>query len=74
MSAWRDFIARPLRALHLDSIRNRILALAVLATLIPTLATTFISYGRNRRALSEKVDQELRGTSSETVRSIVAQT
>jgi diguanylate cyclase (GGDEF)-like protein len=70
MSAWGDFIARPLRALHLDSIRNRILALAVLATLIPTLATTFISYGRNRRALSEKVDQELRGTSSEAARAL----
>src|SRR5258706_4777839 len=70
MTAWGERIARPLRALHLDSIRNKILALSVLATLIPTLATTVISYGRNRRALSEKVNQELRGTSSETARAI----
>jgi len=70
MSDWGARIARPLRALHIDSIRNKILALAVLATLIPTLAMTVISYGRNRRALSEKVDQELRGTSSETARAI----
>jgi diguanylate cyclase (GGDEF)-like protein len=70
MTDWGERIARPLRALHLDSIRNRILALAVLATLIPTLATTIVSYGRNRRALTEKVDQELRGTSSETARAI----
>src|SRR5260370_149708 len=33
-------------------------------------ATTVMSYGRNRRALSEKVNQELRGTSSETARAI----
>src|SRR5467141_43618 len=70
MTDWGERIARPLRALHLDSIRNKILALSVLATLIPTLATTVISYGRNRRALSEKVNQELRGTSSETARAI----
>ncbi len=70
MTDWGERIARPLRALHLDSIRNKILALAVLATLIPTLATTVLSYGRNRRALSEKVDQELRGTSSETARAL----
>jgi len=35
MTDWGERIARPLRALHLDSIRNKILALAVLATLIP---------------------------------------
>jgi diguanylate cyclase (GGDEF)-like protein len=70
MTDWGERIARPLRALHLDTIRNRILALSVLATLVPTLATTIVSYGRNRRALTEKVDQELRGTSSETARAI----
>jgi len=70
MTDWGERIARPLRALYLDSIRNKILALAVLATLIPTLATTIVSYGRNRRALSDKVDQQLRGTSSETARAL----
>jgi len=70
MSDWGERIARPLRALHLDTIRNKILALSVLATLIPTLATTMLSYGRNRRALSEKINQELRGTSSETARAL----
>ena len=70
MSDWGTFIARPLRALRLDSIRNKILALAVVAALIPSLAATVISYGRNRRALSQKVDQALRGTSSETARAL----
>ena len=70
MSDWEALIARPLRALRLDSIRKQILALVVLATLIPTLATTVVSYGRNRLALSDKVDQELRGASSEAARAI----
>ena len=70
MTDWGERIARPLRALHLDSIRNKILALSVLATLIPTVTTTILSYGRNRRALSEKIDQELRGTSSEAARAL----
>ena len=70
MSTWDEIISRPLRALHLDSIRNKILALAVLATVIPTLATTVVSYRRHRRSLAEKIDQELRGASSETARAI----
>jgi diguanylate cyclase (GGDEF)-like protein len=70
VSTWEELISRPLRALHLDSIRNKILALAVLATVIPTLATTVVSYRRHRQSLAEKVDQELRGASSETARAI----
>ena len=68
MSAWEDLIARPLRALHLGSIRNRILLLAVLATLVPALATTCVSYGRNRQSLLEQTDRELRAASSEAAR------
>ena len=68
MSAWQDLIARPLRALHLGSIRNRILLLAVLATLVPALATTCVSYGRNRQSLLEQTDRELHAASSEAAR------
>ena len=68
MSAWQDLIARPLRALHLGSIRNRILLLAVLATLVPALATTCVSYGRNRQSLLEQTDWQLRAASSEAAR------
>ena len=68
MSAWEDLIARPLRALHLGSIRNRILLLAVLATLVPALATTCVSYGRNRQSLLEQTDWQLRAASSEAAR------
>jgi diguanylate cyclase (GGDEF)-like protein len=68
VSVWEEKIARPLRALHLDSIRNKILALALLATLIPTLATTLMSYWQIRPLLNDKIAQDLRGASSEAAR------
>jgi diguanylate cyclase (GGDEF)-like protein len=68
VSVWDEIIARPLRALHLGSIRNKILVFAVLATLVPSLATTCVSYGRNRQSLIDQTDRELRGTSSEAAR------
>jgi len=68
VSAWEETIARPLHALHIGSIRNQILVFAVIATLVPTLATTCVSYTQNRRLLNDKVTQDLRGTSSEAAR------
>jgi diguanylate cyclase (GGDEF)-like protein len=53
---------------RLDSIRSRILAFAVLATLVPSGLTLWISYARNRRALDEKITQELRLESAQTAR------
>src|SRR2546426_282999 len=68
MTVWEDTIARPLRALHLDTTRNQILVFAVVATVIPTLATTCVSYTQNRRWLAAKATQELRSASSEAAR------
>ena len=65
MSVWEEKIARPLRALHLDSIRNKILVLALLATLIPTLAATLVSYWQIRPLLNDKIAQDMGGASSE---------
>jgi diguanylate cyclase (GGDEF)-like protein len=53
---------------RLDSIRSRILAFAVLATLVPSGITLWISYERNRRALDEKITQELVLESAQTAR------
>jgi len=64
VGVWEETVARPLRALHLGSIRNQILVFAVLATLIPTLATTLGSYGQARRSLNNKIAQDLRSASS----------
>jgi len=51
-----------------ESIRNRIVAFAVLATLVPSGITMGISYVQNRRALEAKISQDLLSASSQTAR------
>lgn len=70
MSEWVEIIARPLRALHLDTIRNKVVVFAVLATLLPTLATTVVSYRQNQRLLTDTIVQGLRSASAETAREL----
>jgi diguanylate cyclase (GGDEF)-like protein len=64
VSVWEEAIARRLRALHLGSIKSQILVFAVVATLVPTLATTVVSYRQRREALADRVVLELRGASA----------
>lgn len=56
------------RFFRLDTVRSRILAFALLVTLIPTGLTAWISYTQNRRALEEKISQELLSSSAQTAR------
>jgi diguanylate cyclase (GGDEF)-like protein len=56
------------RFFRLDTIRSKILAFALLVTLIPTGLTAWISYTQNRRALEEKISQELLSASAQTAR------
>ena len=56
--------------LRLESIRNKLLAFAVLATLIPSCSTAWVSYTHNKRSLGEKITGELQSVSSETAREI----
>jgi diguanylate cyclase (GGDEF)-like protein len=70
VTVWQETIARRLRALRLGSMRSQILAFALLATLIPTLATTLVFSGRNRQSLNDAAAQELLGASSEAAREI----
>ncbi len=58
-SGWTSAISKGLRVLELDSIRNKILLFAVLATLLPSGITAWISYAQNRRALEAQITQEL---------------
>lgn len=55
---------------RLDSIRNRIIAFAVVATLIPSAVTLVLSYAQNRRALEAKITQDLVSQSAQTARSM----
>lgn len=60
----------PWSLLHLDSIRNRILVLALLATLIPAFSTAMLSFERTRRALAETLEAELQRAGSQTAREL----
>ena len=68
MGCWEQNIASFLHAFRLDSIKNRILVFAVLATLIPSLTTTWLSYTHNKRALTDKITAELQNISSHSAR------
>ena len=54
--------------LRLDSIRRKLFFFALLATLIPSISTAWISYQQNKRSLTEKVTRELQSVSAQTAR------
>lgn len=56
------------RILRLDTVRSKILVFAILVTLIPTGITAWVSYSQNRKALEEKISQELLSASSQSAR------
>ncbi|GMR12962.1 MAG: sensor domain-containing diguanylate cyclase [Gemmatimonadota bacterium] len=58
------------KAFRLESIKSRIVGLALLATLIPSLGMAWISYVQNRAALTDKITEELQGVSEQTAREI----
>lgn len=63
-------VEKALAALRLDSIKNRILALAVVATLAPSLGTALMSYRQGREALTENLNGELRSRVSQGAREV----
>ena len=70
MRSWEQLAARVLTALRLDSIRSKLLAFAVLATLIPSLSTAWLSYVRTKHSHTEKITQNLEGISSQAAREL----
>lgn len=56
--------------LHLDSIRSRILLFAVLATLVPSIATAWIAYSHLQQSLADKVTQEVSGASKQSAHAV----
>jgi len=68
LDLWETRAGRVLAAMGLGSVRTTILTLAVLATLIPALATSAISYRQNRRAIRAKLDEQLSSASSQAAR------
>jgi len=66
--SWEQAVSRLLWMLRLDSIRRKLLVFALLATLIPSISTAWISYQQNKRSLTEKVTRELQSVSAQTAR------
>jgi diguanylate cyclase (GGDEF)-like protein len=56
--------------LRLDRIKHRIVLVALLATLLPSLGTAWVSYVQNKRALTEKITEELESLSSQSMREL----
>ena len=70
MRTWERTVSKGLRALGLESIRNKLLAFAVLATLIPSLATVWVSYVHSQRSLTEKITGEQHSLSAQASREL----
>ncbi len=70
MSPWEESTARFLRGIRLHSIKQKIIVFALLATLIPSLTTTWVSYVQNKRSLTQKVTEELQNSSGQAAREI----
>jgi diguanylate cyclase (GGDEF)-like protein len=64
----RHLIQKALSQFRLDGLRGQILVLALLAALIPSLSISLIAYAQSRRALTEKITQELVTTGSQAGR------
>ena len=70
MRPWEQQVSRLLRALRLDRIRSNLLVFALLATLIPSFTTAWISYLQNTRSLTEKITGELQSESAQSAREL----
>lgn len=65
---WERLVSGALRALRLDSIRRKMLVFGLVATLVPSFTTAWISYLQNKRSLTEKISGELQSVSAQTAR------
>jgi len=70
LSSWEQWISQRLSALRLDTVRSKILMFAVLATLLPSITTAYISYVENKRSLTAKASEELLGLSTQAAREL----
>ena len=63
-------VTQRLRVLRPDSIRIKILVLVIIATLLPSLTTAWISYLENESSLTAKAADELSNVSAQTAREL----
>ena len=70
LSPWEQRTRRALAALRLESIQNKILALALGATLVPTLTTAVVTYVQNTGSLTASLNDELAGRGVQTAQEL----
>ena len=63
-------VSKVTKALRLESIKSRIIGLALMATLVPSLGMAWVSYVQNRAALTDKITEELQSVSTQTAREL----
>jgi diguanylate cyclase (GGDEF)-like protein len=65
---WDDILKQTFKTLHLDTMRRKFVVFAVVATLVPTLVISLRAFGRDRRSVDERLQQELQSASAEAAR------
>ncbi|MCZ6695603.1 MAG: hypothetical protein O7A63_03585, partial [Acidobacteria bacterium] len=70
MFSWEQGTGRFLDGIGLRSIRSKIIVFALSATLIPSVTMGWLSYRNNRRAIDEKIVQELTSLTSHASREL----
>jgi diguanylate cyclase (GGDEF)-like protein len=70
LSALEQSISKPSRMLRLDSIRNRILLFAVIATLVPSITTAWIAFSHLKESVNSKVSQEVASASKQSAHAV----
>jgi diguanylate cyclase (GGDEF)-like protein len=63
-------VSQLFKTLRLESIKSRIIGLALMATLVPSLGMAWVSYVQNRAALTGKITEELQSVSTQTAREL----
>jgi len=70
LSSPEQTITQRLSVMRPDSIRNKILMFALVATLLPSLTTAWFSYEENKRSVTGKAFEELSSASTQTAREL----
>jgi diguanylate cyclase (GGDEF)-like protein len=60
LRSWEQTFANLLHVFRLDSIKSKVIAFAVLATLIPSLTMGWLAHSQNKQVLTAKTFEELR--------------
>ena len=66
--SWEKTVSGHLGSMRLTSIRSKMLVFAVIATLVPSVSTTWVFYVQNRHAQSDKIGEQLATLSGEATR------